>query len=70
MMNKEYLSQLNGSLRGAIEKAFEQANADLARLKASLTPEQLKQMEDTKTNFQESLNALENIKNSIHDFSI
>lgn len=70
MIGKEYLSQLNGSLRGAIEKAFEQTNADLARLKASLTPEQLKQMEDTKTNFQESLNALENIKNSAHDFII
>ena len=70
MIGQEYLSQINGTLRGAIEKAFQQTNADLSRLKSSLTPDQLKQMEESKHTFKESLNALENIKNSAHDFGI
>jgi hypothetical protein len=48
MINEQYLSQVGNTLRGAIEKAFEQTNADLTKLKASLTPEQLKQLENGK----------------------
>jgi hypothetical protein len=70
MINEQYLSQVGNNLRGAIEKAFEQTNADLTKLKANLTPEQLKQLENNKDTFKESLNALENIKNLAHDFDI
>lgn len=70
MIGKEYLSQLNGTLRGAIDKAFEQTNTDLAKLRTRLTPEQLKQLDDSKITFQESLNALNHIKNSANDFNI
>jgi hypothetical protein len=69
MISEQYLSQVGNNLRGAIEKSFEQTNADLTKLKASLTPEQAAVLEQNLKTCKASIEELENIKKRANDIT-